>query len=158
MKKNVFITCLLCSVVLMGYIYTTWRLSDNYKLDMNEIKAYFKTTVHLDYQPDIEKIKEIQIGGTFSTFYKAVYTDKIYIEEITHYLNNLELVKANADELPNKSPDSYVQYYDNDETLVGNFVIYGEVFIKDVNHQQLYRIKTTHEGIVEGIEKLLYNI
>lgn len=58
MRRFVFIIPLLCIIFLLGGIYTTWRLSDNYELDVNEMKAYFRATVSLDYKPDIEKIHE----------------------------------------------------------------------------------------------------
>lgn len=162
MKKNIFfVIVILCSIFLIGvYMIHT---SSNGGLALSELKACFKDTVKLDYLSEIEEISEIQIGGAISMSYQdttkygnSVYNEKQSIKQITNYLNTISLVEASEDELQNKSPDAYIQYFGYEGGLLRNFIIYGQVFIKDVNTDRLYRIKGFDTGIIEGLEKLTF--
>lgn len=133
----------------------------NCDLEVNEIKAYFRNSVSLEYNPNMDEIGEVQIGGTIrmkscdlTERGNAVYNNQQHIEQITKCLNDMVLVEAAEDELPNKSPDSYVQYYDNVGVLVKNLVIYGRVFIEDVKNSKLYRIKKFNTDIIRELESL----
>ena len=142
---------------------------------LGELKAYFQRTISLNFHPNMDKVSEVQIGGAVSmtfydtynygnavsmTFYdtynygNAVYNKKHHMEQITDYLNTLPLVESTVDELPNKSSDAFIQYYDEEGNLAHNFVLYGQIFIKDVNNQKLYRVKRNGGGIIEKLEKL----
>lgn len=149
-----------CIIVFIGLFLMNF--SNKNDLNLNEIKAYFKHTIFLDYHPDIDEIYEVQIGGAINlSSYdatrhgNAIYNKKHNIEQITNYLNLISLVEATEDELPNKSPDSYIQYFDNNGQIVGSFIIYGQIFIKDIINKKLYRIKKTKTGIVKGLEDYL---
>ena len=159
--KKVFAIAVLCIVGLGICIWFLPGSDSNGELQKNEIKAYFRPTVYLDYHPDLNEVSEIKIGGTISMSYESVksvyiFNQKQYIEQITDCLNSLKLAEVKDDELPNKSPDSFVQYYDNNGELVKNFIIYGTVFIKDVDCQKLYRIKYTNYDIVSQLENLKF--
>lgn len=164
MRKYI-IAILIFLIILFGALMgLKVNLLNNYKLELNEIKAYFKDQVHLDYYPDLEKIDSIQIGGAISMIWydkktkgNSIYTEKKNLKQITDYLNNLSLVESTEDELPNKSPDIYIQYFDINNNLDKNFVIYGRVFIKDVNNKMIYRIKNANTDIVQGLEQLDFN-
>lgn len=159
-KRKVITALLICSILMLTcalYIY----LSDNGKLELGTIGACYRETVYLNYHPYMENIGEIHIGGTVSMPFcdtselgKAIYNKKEHIKKITDYLNAVPLVKASEDELPNKSPDSYIQYFDDKGALINNFIIYGQIFLKDVNNNKLYRIKEYDSGLIEGLEKL----
>ena len=138
-------------------------LSPNRELEIDEIKAYFRPTVSLDFQPDFENVIKIVIDGKVympycDTYEKgnAVYKTKVHIEQITNYLNELKLVEAQKEELPNKSPDYFIYYYDKSD-VIKRFVIYGDVFIEDLEDKKLYRVKNTKSGIITGLENLKLN-
>ena len=119
-------------------------LSPNFMLEINEIKAHFMPTVHISYSPEIEDIERVEIGGAILVKNnKMVYSDGADIARITKLLNDIPLVGAKTDELPNMSPDSYIQYYSKDGDRAQSFVIYGDVFIEDVDRKILYRIKNS---------------
>ena len=125
------------------------------------MKAYFRNTVHLNLQLNVNEISEIQIGGAASlSVYDsfehdcAIYKIKENIELITQYLNSLELAESNKEELPNISCDSFIQYYDINGNLTENLLIYGEIFIENVNDKKIYRIKNTNLDIIDGLKKV----
>lgn len=159
-KKNTFYINTFYYSIMYLFIFSC-SSSDNANLELNEIKAYFRPNISLTYYPNIVEISEVRIGGTASMPYYdmfehgcAIYNNKNNIEQITDYLNDLNLVNSSEDELPNKSCDSFIQYYDNNGNLVKNLLIYGEIFVKDVNNNKIYRIKKTNVGIIEGLEML----
>lgn len=161
MKRKILFILILSIIVLCICLFFSCSSSDNANLELNEIKAYFRPNISLTYYPNIVEISEVRIGGTASMPYYdmfehgcAIYNNKNNIEQITDYLNNLNLVNSSEDELPNKSCDSFIQYYDNNGNLVKNLLIYGEIFVKDVNNNKIYRIKKTNVGIIEGLEML----
>lgn len=146
--KYIFLLIIVCGFVCCMFILHELFWCSNSKLFQNEIKAYFKPTVHLDYHPNIDNIGEIQIGGIISTSNydkfengHAVYADKYNINTITNYLNKIPLVTCDESELPNLSPDSYIQYFDTEGNIIKNFTVFGTIFIKDVNDNRVYRIK-----------------
>ena len=85
----------------------------------------------------------------------AIYLPKVYIKQIINYLNGLKLVEVQEDELPNKSPDYFIYYYDGKDVMK-RFIIYGEVFIKDLENKKLYRVKNPKPGIITGLENLTF--
>lgn len=164
MKVRIFAIILFVAIIMGVCICYFLGGSGNGKLIFNEIVAYFCPTVYLNYNPNVSNISEIQIGGTVSMSYydcmeygNFIYTKENNIKMITNYLNTLLLVESTEDELPNNSPDAFIQYFDDKGNLIKNFIIYGQVFIRDVNNDKLYRIKKTKIGIIEGLEKLEFN-
>lgn len=163
-RKNIFVfafAVIAAITVCIVCLFISLMLSENGDLALNEIKAYFRRTVYLDFHPNVDEIYEIQVGGTVSLqiydSYErdcAIYNTTRHIEQITDYLTTLKLAEATEEELPNKSCDSFIQYYDKNGTLIRNFLIYGEIFIKDVNNKKIYRIKSTGSGIIDGLEEL----
>lgn len=153
------ILCVICSSISIWYeLYK----SPNRDLTKAELKAYFRPTIHLNFYPDADEIGEVQIGGAVSMSYydksehgNAIYNKKQYIKQITEYLNNIKLAKSTKEELPNISPDSFVQYFDNNGELIKNYIIYGQVFIQDSDTGILYRVKNTR--IIKGLEGLKFN-
>lgn len=163
LKVKVLDIAIFCFVAILGLcVWILLGSSSNDKLMRNEIKAYFRPTIYLDYHPNVDEINMIQMGGTISMpscdlrKYDgvALYNTKQHMEQITNYLNAIPLVWAAEDELPNLSPDAFIQYFDDRGDLVQNFTIYGQVFIRDVNQKKLYRIKKSSTGIITGLEKL----
>ena len=156
-KKFIFLLVILVFVFALVFPF----LSPNWTLEINEIKAYFRPGVSLDFHPDFENVEKVVIGGPAvqmshydtSENGNAVYLTKMHIRQITDYLNEQEFVKTQEDELPNKSPDYFINYYD-EKGIIKRFTIYGEVFIKDLEEEKLYRIKNTKKGIMEGLKNL----
>ena len=156
-KKNL----LLPFVCLFGVCAVLFLLPGtiaNWNLIVNEFKTYFRPEITLQYEPAYDDIKEIQIGGaiTMSSYDVKehgcyIYTKIEHMNQITEYLNKLNLVEADRSELPNMSADAAVQYY-NDNGLVRNYLIYGQVFIEDVMDNHLYRLKSSKQGIIKGLE------
>lgn len=165
-KKVIKSICALMAIVLIGMVcYACAVISDtsdpNYELEMSEIKAYFKKTVYLDYAPEYDKISEIQIYSLAEMQncdkYRdgnAIFNTKDHIKSITECLNSIKLVEASYDDLPNKSADCSIRYYDNEGNMVMQFVLYGGVFINDVYNDKLYRTKYTKDDIIEAISTL----
>ncbi|MBE5040989.1 hypothetical protein [Ructibacterium gallinarum] len=157
-KKFIFLAVFLIFVLALVLLFI---LSPNRELEINEIKAYFRATVSLNFHPDFENAEKIVIGGPaiHMSYYDtlenghAIYLTKTHIEQITNYLNGLKLAKAQEDELPNQSPDYFIYYY-NEKGIIKRFTVHGEVFIKDLEEKKLYRIKNTKMGIMEGLENL----
>lgn len=163
--KYIFLLIIVCGIVYCMLVSHELFWSPNSKLFQNEIKAYFKPTVHLDYHPNIDNIERIQIGGIISMSHydklengNAVYTDKGNINMITDYLNKIPLVMCDETELPNISSDSYIQYVDTDGDIVKNFTVFGMSFIKDVSDNQVYRIKYNGNKVFEKFEKLKMSV
>ena len=161
MRKKIFITTLIVTITILVYLCVSLMMSPNGKLTLNEMKAYFRNTVHLNLQLNVNEISEIQIGGAASlSVYDsfepdcAIYKIKENIELITQYLNSLELAESNKEELPNISCDSFIQYYDINGNLTENLLIYGEIFIENVNDKKIYRIKNTNLDIIDGLKKV----
>ena len=147
-------------------VFLAWNMLEaniNGKIIKDEIKAYFRPTVHIDYKPSDNQIKTIEIGGTPSMkicdLYKedgtAVYNTNQHIERITKYINSLILVQATDDELPNMSPDTVIKYLDDKGEAVQTFIIFGQIFIKDCNNDKLYRVKSSAKGIVNELEEFM---
>lgn len=139
--------------------------SPNGELIKDEIRAYFRKTVSLDFHSDINKIGKITISSvilrskyTSGENGMVVYNKKEQIEQITEYLNSLKLVEAKEDEIPSRSPNSYIQYIDKKDNIVQSFTIYGDTFIKNGNNKRLYRVKNPNRGIIDGLEKLGLNV
>ena len=65
-RKIYFISiCVLCIVIVLLLL---WEINDgNAKLMWNEIKAYFKPGISLEFHPDIESIESIEIAGVTSS-------------------------------------------------------------------------------------------
>lgn len=166
MKKVIKVICALMAVVLAGAAcYACALISDtsdpNYELKMNEIKAYFKKTVYLDHAPEYDKISEIQIYSltelqNCDKFLdgNAIFNTKDHIQSITECLNSIKLVEASYDELPNKSADGSIRYYDNEGNMVMQLGLYGGVFIKDAYNDKLYRTKYAKDDIIELLNAL----
>lgn len=161
MNKKMFVLPIFGIIILGFCIWFMLTSSSNGELALSEIKAYFRHTVNLNFHPDLGEISEVQIGGAISMlgyestkYGNAIYNKKQHMEQITDYLNTISLVESMEDELPNKSPDVFIQYFDDKGNLIKNFIIYGQVFIKDVNNKKLYRIKKPNIGIIKGLEKL----
>ena len=139
-KKYIFIPIVF--VLIASALCCCSIVSGNFVLEINELKAHFLPTVHISYAPEIKDIERVEIGGAIlAKVGKRVYSDGSDIMRITKLLNDIPFVEGKTDELPNKSADSYIQYYDKDGERVKSFVIYGEVFIEDVDRDTLYRIK-----------------
>ena len=83
----------------------------------------------------------------------AAYTKRQNIEKITDYLHGLKLASASDEELPNMSADASITYYNKANEKVKTFIIYGQVFIKDLENGTLYRVKYNSQ-IISGIENL----
>ena len=155
---------LLVIVLLCGSALVMDFYSPNGKLIKDEIRASFRKTVPLEFYPDINKISKITISSTrLRSNYSScengtvVYNKKEQIEQITEYLNGLELVEAKEDEIPSKSPDSYIQYISEKDNVVQSFTMYGDTFIKNGNNKRLYRVKHRNNGIIEGFENLEFS-
>ena len=148
-KKKTYIIILIVFVLIASALCCYALVSENAVLEMNEIKAYFVPTVHISYAPETKDTERVEIGGAvLDEDSKRVYTDSEDIARITKLLNDIPLVEAKTDELPNKSPDSFIQYYDKYGEQIQSFVIYGLAFIKDVDRDTLYRIKCS-KGLSE---------
>lgn len=161
MKIKILSIIAICIMVIGICVWLMSVSFSNNTLMLGELKAYFQRTISLNFHPNMDKVSEVQIGGavsmTFCDTYKygnAVYNKRHHMEQITDYLNTLPLVESTVDELPNKSSDAFIQYYDEEGNLAHNFVLYGQIFIKDVNNQKLYRVKRNGGGIIEKLEKL----
>lgn len=161
MKIKILSIIAICIMVIGICVWLMSVSFSNNTLMLGELKAYFQRTISLNFHPNMDKVSEVQIGGAVSmTFYdtykygNAVYNKRHHMEQITDYLNTLPLVESTVDELPNKSSDAFIQYYDEEGNLAHNFVLYGQIFIKDVNNQKLYRVKRNGGGIIEKLEKL----
>lgn len=169
MKRIIIIVCTCCVIVFMGgicllttVIYNT--SNPNHELVLNEFKAYSRETVYLDFKPNIEKISEIQVYSNIDiSTYDAqkngniIYNTKKHMETVIGYLNDMKLVDAAEDELPNQSADGSISFYDNEKNVVKNLVLYGEVFIKDLSNDRLYRKKYTRTGIIEGLNNIEFD-
>ena len=70
------------------------------------------------------------------------------------YLNNIPLVQADKKELPNKSPDLSIRFFDLNDNIVGCIYIYGQVFIEDTTTRKLYRSRKVN--IIEGLENIKF--
>lgn len=153
--------CVLSAVILCYVMLIICDTSNpNYDLELNEIRSYFKKTVYLNYIPDYEQISEVQVYSLtemkhYDEYEKgnSIYKTQLHIQEITKSLNSIKLVEATYDELPNKSADSSIRYYDNRNSLVKLFVLYGGCYIKDVYNDRLYRTKGATD-IIESLSKL----
>lgn len=117
-------------------------------------------TVYLNYIPDYEQIREVQVYSlTEMKCYdeyengNAIYRTNTHIQEITDYLNNIKLVEASYDELPNISADGSIRYCDNKNSVVKLFALYGGYYIEDVYNDKLYRTKGTFD-IIESLSSL----
>lgn len=159
--KYIFLFIIICSIVCGAIVFQRLFQSPNSQQMKNEIKAYFKPTVYLDYNPCIDEIGKIKIGGTISMSYydemenrNAVYTNLHNIDKVTNYLKSIPLVNADKNELPNMSPDSYIQYYDKDGNQIKNLIIFGKTFIKDVDSNKIYKIKYNGAKVLKKLEKL----
>ena len=139
----------------------------NNDLVLDELNAYFKETVYLKYTPNFDHIGEVQIYSTtkmnnYDEYINGnmVYSTQAHIKAITDCLNNIKLVEASYDELPNTSADSSIRYYDNEkniekETGIQTRYLYGGVFIKDIYEDKLYRIKYTGSNIIDELNDLV---
>ena len=114
----------------------------------------------MNFHPNLNDIGSVQIGGAITVnsyedkvHGNAEYRKKQNVEILTDYLNNLNLVHAQEKELPNMSADAYIVYFDNDGEQVQKFIIYGQVFIKDIEKNTLYRVKY-NPLIIDEIETL----
>ncbi|MCH5211748.1 MAG: hypothetical protein J1G06_01920 [Oscillospiraceae bacterium] len=132
----------------------------NRELDLAEYKAKFRLTKHLSDIPQSDNIY-IEVKGVIdlNTYDKkdgdrAIYNTTDNIKKINKYLKHMRLAVAYEDELPNQSPDTFITYYDKEGNILKNYIIYGEVFIKDLQADRLYRIKNPNKGIIEGLEDL----
>lgn len=155
MKKkvvSVFIFISLCIIILA-------TIADpNKELTINEIFAMFKKTIYLEYEQNINNLKEIDILGPATLkntdARDCAYTDRKKMQKIIDYLNVIPLVQANKNELPNKSPDLSIRFFDINDNIVGCIYIYGQVFIEDTYTGELYRSKNIH--IIEGLENIQF--
>lgn len=148
-------------VVILGYVMLIVcdTSNPNYDLEWNEMKSYFKETVYLNYIPDYEQIREVQVYSlTEMKSYdeyengNAIYNTNTHIQKITDYLNDIKLVEASYDELSNKSADGSIRYCDND-SVVKLFALYGGTYIEDVYNDKLYRTKGSFD-IIESLSSL----
>ena len=166
MKKLIKSICILICAVFICMLWYMMIVSDksdpNNDLVLDELNAYFKETVYLKYTPNFDQIGEVQIYSTTKMNHydeyingNMVYSTQAHIKAITDCLNNIKLVEASYDELPNTSADSSIRYYDNEKNIVGDFVLYGGVFIKDIYEDKLYRIKYTGSNIIDELNDLV---
>lgn len=161
MKAKVFFVIICCCVIVGIGIWVLPGSIKNGNLIMSEIKTNFRHTVFLDYYPESDTIKEVEIGGAINMTDcdlkkngNSIYNQKQHIEQITDYLNTIALVNSTKEELPNKSPDSYIQYFDNNGILMGNFLIYGQAFIEDAINDKVYQVKRNKASIIQELEKV----
>jgi len=147
---------------MLGILNLFFNSSPNRKLIIDETLAMFKPTVHLKYHQSIDDIKEIELSGIFVAQHADekrrgdyILTNKHKIQKVIDYLNRIPLAKATEDELPNKSADGSIKIYNVNGKEVGNFIIYGQVFIKDLITQKLYRSKK--DWIIDGIGKMEFD-
>lgn len=152
---GIVIGCLIAATIL-------FFSGDNAELARDEVKAWFRPSVSLDFYPDLNDVGSVQIGGaiTMNSYENKVHGDAEYrkkqnIEILTDYLNNLNLVYAEERELPNMSADAAIVYYDNSDVPIRKFIIYGQVFIRDLEDKTLYRVKY-NPCIIEDIEALQF--
>lgn len=158
MKKIIFISLIsLCILFIVLFLFL-YSCPGNTKLILNEIKASFKSTVYLNYQPNIDDIEEVKIFGAITLYNtdkeNQIYIDKFKIQRIIEYLNSIPLTEATQAELPNKSPDVSIAINNVKGTKIGNIWIYGQVFIEDKINRKLFRIKNDSDWVIEGIEKI----
>ena len=159
--KKIFLISIFSFLILGVGLRFVLTSSPNSKLALDEIKACFRQTIPLEFHPDLNKTSKVIISSVlFEPHYNstedgiAVYTQKRHVEQITDYLKTLTFVEAKEDEIPNKSPDGYIQFIGNKNNLIQSFTIYGDLFIKNGNNNKLYRIKNTKLGIIGGLENL----
>lgn len=164
MKAKVFFMMVCCCVIVGIGIWVLPGSIKNGNLIMSEIKTNFRHSVFLDYYPESDTIKEVEIGGAINMTDcdlkkngNSIYNQKQHIEQITDYLNTIALVSSAKEELPNKSPDSYIQYFDNNGILTGNFLIYGQAFIEDAINDKVYQVKRNKASIIQELEKMDFN-
>ncbi len=120
----------------------------NRKIALNEMKALFKPTVHLEVPLNANDIAKV----SFSGLSLPDTTDQKKIEKLLSYLNEISLAKADRSELPGRSADAAILFYDVYDREIMAYAIYGEVFILDIATDQLYRSK--HDWVITEIEKL----
>ena len=68
------------------------------------------------------------------------------------YLNKIPLVKADRRDVPSKSADVMISFYDVNGEMVGSIWVYGQVFIENRNTGEMYRSRD--ETIIDGLEAL----
>ena len=132
----------------------------NRDLARDEYMANFRPTRHLSGVPKSDNFY-IEVRGVINlnTYDKkdrdtAIYNTTDNIKKINRYLKHMRLAVAYEDELANQSSDVCITYYDNDGSELKTYIIYGEVFIEDLQSDSLYRIKTPNKGILNGLEDL----
>ena len=149
LKKGLLIVAILF-LVLCTWIFLLIFLepAGNRTLALNEMKALFKPTVHLEVPLNANDIAKI----SFSGLSLPDTTDQKKIEKLLSYLNKISLAKADRSELPGRSPDATIFFYDAYERKIMSYSFFGEVFILDTTTDQLYRSK--HDWVITEIEKL----
>ena len=132
----------------------------NRDLARDEYMANFRLTRHLSDVPKSDNVY-IEVRGVINlnTCDKkdgdtAIYNTTGNIKKINRYLKHMRLAVAYEDELPNESADAFITYYDNEGNKLKTYIIYGQVFIKDLQADRLYRIKNPYKGIIRGLENL----
>lgn len=155
MKKILILFFCLISVLSCLFYF-----NPNRKIYWYEFLAHFKPTVCLETSFDIDDVKKIEIEGLITTNMKPdeksggvdLYIDKSKTEKIINYLNHLRLVEATKDELPHRSGDGWIRIYNNRGFEITSYVIYGDVFILDLNNDKLYRDKESN--IISNLEAI----
>lgn len=142
------ITILLVALCIIVFLDIYFDPSGNAKLELNEILAKFKPTVYLNFAFNANEIGKVEFQGMSV----SDFTNQQKIEKLISYLNDISLAKAKRVELPNRSSDAQVTFYDVHGKKLIAYAIYGQVFIEDLNTNQLYRSKKV--WIIEGVENL----
>ena len=155
MKKIVLII-LICFSLFCILAFLSTYFDPNRELILNEIKAMFKPTVEYELEVNIEEIEYVLIIGAIDSPHpdigRSEYIDKQKIKKIIQYFNDLSLVEANKDELPNMSADAFVEFYDHNDKPIGGVAMYGQDFV-EIKHE-LYRSKTS---VIKGLENIDFN-
>lgn len=132
----------------------------NRDLALAEYKAKFRRTKHLIDLPEEDNVY-IEIRGVINLdIYDkkdrdiVIYNTADNIKKINKYLKHMKLTVAYEYELANQSPDVLITYYDNDGSELKTYFLYGQVFIKDLQAERIYRIKNPNKGIIDGLEDL----
>ena len=154
MKRKIIIILVMC---ILGLLVCCVMLDPNREFMINEIKSVFKPTVYLNYEKNIAELDRVEVFGGAATMQSAdeldyIYTDKNKIQKIIGYLNKIPLVKADRRDVPSKSADVMISFYDVNGEMVGSIWVYGQVFIENRNTGEMYRSRD--ETIIDGLEAL----
>ena len=147
MKK--FVIIILSVAILLGTYILIMEMQNNkkgnYYLARNEFLALFKPTIFLHMEFDLESVEYLNFS---STIYNGNVYDKDTIQETLDYLNDLPLVLSSKEEIPNVSADAYMYFADSEKNAYWLY-LYGEVFIEDLQKQEIFRVKHGNHIITE---------